>query len=78
MDNPITISAQDLVKEFRTSRGARGARTAVRAVDRVSFTVNKGETYGLIGPDGAGKSTTIRVTPRAAQPHPGSEQYYGF
>ena len=31
------------------------------AVDKISLSVQRGETFGLIGPDGAGKSTTIRV-----------------
>jgi len=34
---------------------------SVRAVDGVSFRVKRGELYGLIGPDGAGKTTTIRL-----------------
>jgi ABC-2 type transport system ATP-binding protein len=34
---------------------------AVTAVDRVSFDVSAGEMFGLIGPDGAGKTTTIRL-----------------
>ncbi len=55
MDDKITISTQNLVKEFRTRQGA------VRAVDGVTLQVRRGETYGLIGPDGAGKTTTTRV-----------------
>jgi ABC-2 type transport system ATP-binding protein len=35
---------------------------AVTAIDQLSFTVARGEMFGLIGPDGAGKTTTIRVT----------------
>jgi ABC-2 type transport system ATP-binding protein len=35
---------------------------AVTAVDRLSFEVQPGEMFGLIGPDGAGKTTTIRLT----------------
>ena len=31
------------------------------AVDGLDFTVNRGEIYGLIGPDGAGKTTAIRL-----------------
>jgi len=34
---------------------------AVQAVDRVSFEVRRGEMFGLIGPDGAGKTTTLRA-----------------
>ena len=50
-----TIVTSDLVKEFKIGK------RAVRAVDGLSLRVARGETYGLIGPDGAGKSTTTRV-----------------
>ncbi len=49
------ILVKDLVKQFRAGR------TTITAVDGLSFEVGRGETYGLIGPDGAGKSTTIRT-----------------
>jgi ABC-2 type transport system ATP-binding protein len=49
------IEIQNLVKEFKTPTGV------LTAVDRLSLQVAPGETYGLIGPDGAGKSTTTRV-----------------
>ncbi len=49
------ISAKSLVKRFRTRKGW------VTAIDDLSLDVLPGETYGLIGPDGAGKTTTIRV-----------------
>ncbi|MFV2174497.1 ATP-binding cassette domain-containing protein [Actinomadura sp. LOL_016] len=39
----------------------RRVRTAVRAVDDVSFTVERGEFVGYLGPNGAGKSTTIKM-----------------
>jgi ABC-2 type transport system ATP-binding protein len=51
----FAIFTQELVKEFKTNDHS------VRAVDQLSFHVAPGETYGLIGPDGAGKSTTTRV-----------------
>ena len=51
----IAISTKELVKEFGTNKHI------VRAVDQLSLQVTPGETYGLIGPDGAGKSTTTRV-----------------
>lgn len=51
----LAISARNLVKEFRTNRHI------VTAVNQLSFQVKPGETYGLIGPDGAGKTTTTRV-----------------
>lgn len=49
--------------EFRhvTRRFSSGRGSAVTAVDDVSFTVDKGEVYGVIGFSGAGKSTLIRL-----------------
>ena len=55
MSSEIVISAHDLVKHFK------GQRRILTAVDSVSLEVKRGETFGLIGPDGAGKSTTTRV-----------------
>ncbi len=48
------IVANHLVKEFRSNR-------VVRAVNGVSLQVDRGEVFGLIGPDGAGKTTLARV-----------------
>jgi len=53
--NELAISAKGLTKQFKTRRGM------VTAVENVSLAVGAGETYGLIGPDGAGKTTTVRV-----------------
>lgn len=50
------IAAEGLTKEFKIRRGS-----VVKAVDGLSLQVGMGETYGLIGPDGAGKSTATRV-----------------
>jgi ABC-2 type transport system ATP-binding protein len=51
----FAISAKGLVKRF-PSRGGW-----LTAIDHLSLAVQPGETYGLIGPDGAGKTTAIRV-----------------
>lgn len=51
----LAISAQNLVKWFPAGKGK------IAAIDNLSLQVAPGETYGLIGPDGAGKTTTIRV-----------------
>ncbi|WP_433235063.1 ABC transporter ATP-binding protein [Actinomadura nitritigenes] len=58
------IRAADVVKSFTVrgrAGGRRRARTALRAVDGVSFTVAPGEFVGYLGPNGAGKSTTIKM-----------------
>ncbi len=49
------ILAQDLVKEFKADKHT------VTALDRLTLEVLPGQTYGLIGPDGAGKTTATRV-----------------
>src|SRR5450432_821654 len=53
--NDLAISVQGLKKQFKTRQGL------VTAVDNISLQVQHGETYGLIGPDGAGKTTLVRV-----------------
>ena len=53
--NQFAISATNLVKEFKTGK------SVVAAVNGLSLQVAPGDTYGLIGPDGAGKTTTTRV-----------------
>lgn len=50
----------DLVKDFPGPRGA----AANRAVDRVSFTVPRGQTFALVGESGSGKTTTARLALR--------------
>jgi ABC-2 type transport system ATP-binding protein len=53
--NELAISTNGLVKQFKTGKILN------TAVDNLSLQVAAGETYGLIGPDGAGKTTTTRV-----------------
>jgi len=57
------LAVHDLRVYFPFSRGSIFNRTrgAVRAVDGVSFTVGEGETFGLVGESGCGKSTTARA-----------------
>jgi drug efflux transport system ATP-binding protein len=48
------------------------------AVDGISFTVLRGEMFGLIGPDGAGKTTTLRVLLGLLAPHGGTVRTCGL
>lgn len=48
------------------------------AVDKLSLTVNRGEIFGLLGPDGAGKTTTIRMVVGIMQPSGGDGEVLGF
>ena len=50
----------------------------VKALDDVSFAVNKGEVFGLIGPDGAGKTSMFRILCSLLLPETGSASVDGF
>jgi len=51
---------------------------AVRAVDHLSFDVRPGEIFGLVGPDGAGKTTTLRMLAGVMPPDEGTANVAGF
>jgi ABC-2 type transport system ATP-binding protein len=70
--NEIAISADGLVKTFRTRKGP------LNAVDSLTLEVARGETYGLLGPDGAGKTTTTRVILGLLSRSSGQSSILGF
>ena len=59
---PAAITTSDLTKRF----------PGVLAVDRLRFEVHPGEIFGLVGPDGAGKTTTVRMLAGVLTPDSGS------
>jgi oligopeptide/dipeptide ABC transporter ATP-binding protein len=72
------MEVRDLVKHFPIRAGLLQRQVgAVRAVDGVSFDVRRGETLGLVGESGCGKSTTARLLLRLMDPTSGSIKYQG-
>src|SRR5687768_16072312 len=73
------VEVHDLVKHFPLTRGVifRKQVGAVKAVDGVSFDVKRGETLGLVGESGCGKSTTARLLVRLLEPTSGSIRFEG-
>ena len=72
IDAAPLLEVKDLKKHFPIQRGLlRRTVGQVRAVDGVSFTIGKGQTYGLVGESGSGKTTTGRMLMRAIEPTAG-------
>jgi oligopeptide transport system ATP-binding protein len=73
------LEVTDLVKHFPIKRGILIDREVdqVKAVDGVSFRVERGETLGLVGESGSGKSTACRAVLQLIKPTSGSVKFEG-
>ncbi len=78
MNNGNLVEIKNLKKHFPTGEGLFGAgNDTVKAVDDVSFTIRRGETFGLVGESGCGKSTTGRCVLRLIEPTSGEVRFDG-
>jgi ABC-type oligopeptide transport system ATPase subunit len=72
------LEVKGLKKYFPIKKGVFSQTVGhVKAVDDVSFTIKKGETLGLVGESGCGKTTTGRCILRLIEPTAGSVKYKG-
>jgi ABC-2 type transport system ATP-binding protein len=77
------LAVRNVSKAFTSDSGAllrrrKSARPRIRAVDDVSFNVERGEVFGLIGANGSGKSTLIRILSTLVLADAGSVEVFGF
>ena len=72
------LEATDLTKHFPVRRGVFGREIGlVRAVDSISFVIEAGQTLGLVGESGCGKTTTSRLILRIVAPTSGAIRFEG-
>ena len=77
-DGEALLEVRDLVKHFSVGGGLFGGRAGtVRAVDGVSFALRRGETLGLVGESGCGKTTTGRCILQLERPTSGQVIFEG-
>ncbi len=75
---PSLVEVKDLKKYFPVRGGIfEKKKTFVKAVDGVSFSIGKGETLGLVGESGCGKTTTGRIILRLLEPTEGEVHFDG-
>ena len=77
MTKPL-LKVEGLKKYFPIKKGLLGRTVGqVKAVDDISFYVNEGETLGIVGESGCGKSTTGRMLMRLLEPTEGTVEFDG-
>jgi oligopeptide/dipeptide ABC transporter ATP-binding protein len=73
------LEVRDLKKHFPVVQSLLGrARSWVKAVDGISFTIRRGETLGLVGESGCGKTTTSKLVLAAEEPTAGTIEFEGL
>ena len=74
----LLLEVRDLKKHFPVGSFLLGkVRGWVKAVDGISFTINAGETLGLVGESGCGKTTTSKLILAAEEPTAGVIEFEG-
>ena len=73
VEDEVIIRTENLTKEFR----APLSRTSVLALNKLSIEVRRGEVFGLVGPNGSGKTTTLKLLLGLLRPTSGRIEIFG-
>ncbi len=73
----LAIEVTAVSKYFHPGGSVPGDKTIACALDSVSFTVNKGEVFGIIGENGSGKSTLLKLLSDIVKPSSGQIKIWG-
>lgn len=77
MADDTILKVDNLKVYFPVSNGFLKKKSFVKAVDGISFEIKKGETFGLVGESGCGKSTTGRAIVKIYKPTDGTVEFEG-
>ena len=72
MKNNVLLEVENITKVFTLSNGSK-----FQSLNGVSFTLNKGESIGIIGANGSGKSTLLKIISGIIKPTTGVVKLYG-
>jgi oligopeptide transport system ATP-binding protein len=75
--DPPILQVRNLCKHYEARRGFGSGRSRIKAVDDVSFDLHRGETLGLVGESGCGKSSVARTILRLEEPTSGEVLFRG-
>ncbi len=74
----LMVEARGVTKDFKISRGLFRGKEVLRAVDKVSLNVNRGETLAVVGESGCGKTTLAKIMLGLLEPDEGTIKLCGM